>query len=178
MYDAVNAVHHRKFEPFYYSGSNWRAASDEAAAAALISERIGDGLRADVPYTPGSGPGVWEPNPPSAPPMTPWLGQMRPFTMRSAEQFLPDGPNALARQEWVADYNLTRLLGDADSTLRTPGQTEIGLFWTAHTESQYSRAFDMLAQYYKRRRWDRTRRRVVVSRVRVAALMSADHGHI
>lgn len=30
----------------------------EAAAAALIAARMGDGVRANVPYTPGSGPGV------------------------------------------------------------------------------------------------------------------------
>jgi hypothetical protein len=36
----------------------------EAAAAALIAARTGDGLEANVPYTPGSGPGVWQPTPP------------------------------------------------------------------------------------------------------------------
>src|SRR6476469_9373314 len=33
----------------------------EAAAEALIAARLDDGLKADVPYTPGSGPGVWQP---------------------------------------------------------------------------------------------------------------------
>ena len=180
VYDAVNAVHHHPFEPFYYAGYAGREASDEAAAAAaahrvllnyfpgqqknldaqftnslaaiaaspsaitegvavgeaaaaaLISERTGDGLNADVPYTPGSGPGVWQPTPPKfLAAATPWLGQMRPFTMHSADQFLPDGPTALSSEEWVADYNLTHLLGGANSTLRTAGQTEIGLFLDA-----------------------------------------------
>jgi hypothetical protein len=36
----------------------------EAAAAALIAARSGDGLEANVPYSPGSGPGVWQPTPP------------------------------------------------------------------------------------------------------------------
>ncbi len=120
----------------------------EAAAAALLTERTGDGLKADVPYTPGSGPGAWQPHPLTAPPVTPWLGQMRPFTMRSNDQFLPDGPTALASEEWVADYNVTRLFGDANSTLRTAGQTEIGLFWTMHTAKQYSVVFNTLAQHY------------------------------
>jgi hypothetical protein len=34
VYDAVNAVHGHKFQPFYYSGVGPRSASDEAAAAA------------------------------------------------------------------------------------------------------------------------------------------------
>ena len=54
----------------------------EAPAAALLAARMGDGLEANVPYTPGTGPGVWQPTPPKfGPALTPWLGQMRPFTM-------------------------------------------------------------------------------------------------
>ena len=36
----------------------------EAAAMAVISARTGDGLEANVIYTPGSGPGAWIPTPP------------------------------------------------------------------------------------------------------------------
>jgi hypothetical protein len=122
----------------------------EAAAAALITARAGDGLEANVPYTPGSGPGVWQPTPPKfAPALTPWLGQMRPFTMTSASQFLPDGPPALTSDDWVEDYNEVRILGDANSAVRTPAQSEIGLFWTEHTGQQYSRAFGYLAENYQ-----------------------------
>jgi hypothetical protein len=197
VYDAVNAVHRRKFQPFYYSGIARLGASDEAAAvaaahrvlvnyfpgqqanldtqfnnslnaivgssqakaegvntgeaaaAALIAERTGDGLNANVPYTPGSGPGIWQPTPPGfLPAATPWLGQMRPFTMQSAGQFLPDGPTALTSEEWVADYNVTRFYGDVNSVIRTPAQSEIGLFWTAHTGQQYSNTFNSLVQHY------------------------------
>lgn len=122
----------------------------EAAAAALIAARAGDGLEANVPYTPGSGPGVWQPTPPKfAPALTPWLAQMRPFTMKSASQFLPDGPTALTSEDWVDDYNQVRVLGRVDSTVRTPKQSEIGLFWTEHTGRQYARAFGYLAENYK-----------------------------
>jgi hypothetical protein len=123
----------------------------EAAAAALISARTNDGLEAKVSYTPGSSePGVWQPTPPSfLPAATPWLGQMRPFTMTSASQFLPDGPSALTSPQWVHDYNLTATLGEVDSTVRTPAQTEIGLFWTEHGAQQYSRAFGYLAENYQ-----------------------------
>ena len=73
----------------------------EASAQTLIAERIGDGLEADIPYTPGTGPGVWQPTPPAfAAAATPWLGQMRPFTMSSSGQFLPPGPTPLDRTEW------------------------------------------------------------------------------
>jgi hypothetical protein len=198
VYDAVNAVHQRPFQAFYYTGSAPMGASDqaaavaaahrvlvnffpdqqksldaqfntsldailadpkakadgiavgEAAAEALIRARTGDGLEANVPYTPGTGPGVWEPTPPGfLPALTPWLGHMRPFTMPSAAQFLPAGPTSLSSEEWVAEYNETRLFGDANSTLRTPAQSEIGLFWAVHTGQQYGRAFGYLIQTYK-----------------------------
>jgi hypothetical protein len=118
----------------------------EAAAMALIAARLGDGLEANVPYVPGSGPGAWIPTPPAfAPPVTPWLGQMRPFTMKAAADFLPDGPAALSSEDWKRDYNLTRVYGASNSTLRTASETEIGLFWTDHTGAQYARMFNALA---------------------------------
>src|SRR5262245_22179799 len=125
-------------------------ATGEAAAAALIAERSGDGLESNVPYTPGDGPGVWQPTPPGfLAALTPWLGQMRPFTMKTQSQFLPDGPLPLTSERWVAEYNQTRLFGDANSAIRTAAQSEIGLFWAVHTGQQYSRAFGYLAQNYK-----------------------------
>jgi hypothetical protein len=124
-------------------------ATGEASAATLIDERTGDGLEANVPYTPGNGPGIWQPTPPGfLAALTPWLGQMRPFTMKSPDQFLTDGPTPLTSEEWVAEYNETRLFGNTNSTVRTPAQSEIGLFWAVHTGQQYSRAFGYLAQNY------------------------------
>ena len=118
----------------------------ESAAAALINARLGDGLEAAITYTPGSGPGAWIPTPPAyAAPVAPWLGQMRPFTMKSPSDFLPDGPEALNSEDWKRDYNLTRLYGGTASTIRAASETEIGVFYTEHTGQQYARMFNMLA---------------------------------
>ena len=119
----------------------------EASAQALITSRAHDGLLANVPYVPPVGPGFWQPTPPAfANPITPWLGQMTPFTMTSAMQFFPDeGPDALGSETWIEDYNQVKTLGALNSTVRTPQQTEIGLFWTEHTGQQYARAFRNLA---------------------------------
>lgn len=125
-------------------------ATGEAAAEALIAERKDDGLEASVLYTPGTGPGMWQPTPPGfLPALTPWLGQMRPFTIARADQLRPDGPTPLSSERWVADYNNTRLFGDANSTVRTASQGEIGLFYAVHTGQQYSRTFGYLAGNYK-----------------------------
>ena len=119
----------------------------EASAQELIGTRATDGLLANVPYTPPMGPGFWQRTPPVfGPPLTPWLGQMTPFTMTSAAQFFPDeGPDALDTQQWIDDYNQVMTLGAMNSTVRTPEQTEIALFWTEHTGQQYARAFRNLA---------------------------------
>ena len=121
-------------------------AAGEAAAMAVINARMGDGLEANITYTPGSGPGAWIPTPPAfAAPVAPWLGQMRPFTMKSAADFLPDGPTALNSEDWKRDYNLTRLYGGTASTIRSASETEIGVFYTEHTGQQYARMFNTLA---------------------------------
>ncbi len=124
---------------------NAGVAVGEAAATAIINARLGDGLEANISYTPGSGPGAWIPTPPAfAAPAVPWLGQMRPFTMRAAGDFLPDGPAALNSEDWKRDYNLTRLYGGTASTIRSAAETEIGVFYTEHTGQQYARMFNAL----------------------------------
>ena len=66
--------------------------------------------------------------------------------MSGAAQFFPDeGPDALDSRRWIDDYNQVMTLGALNSTVRTPQQTEIGLFWTEHTGQQYARAFRNLA---------------------------------
>ncbi len=121
----------------------------EAAAMEVIRARTGDGLEANITYTPGSGPGAWIPTPPAfAPPVTPWLGQMRPFTMKSAADFLPEPPPALTSETWKRDYNMVHLYGGVTSAIRTDAETEIGIFWTENTAGQYARTFNNLANYY------------------------------
>jgi hypothetical protein len=119
-----------------------------AAANSIIALRTGDGRGASVPYTWPSvpTPGVWIPTPPAfAAPALPWLSKVVPFTMSSPSEFRPDPPYSLTSTEWADDYNQVKALGAVNSTVRTPEQTEIALFWTDHAGSQYSRAFRALA---------------------------------
>ena len=73
-------------------------------------------------------------------------GQMVPFTMQSASQFLPvNGPPDLGSPQWAREYNEVKLLGAANSSVRTAAQTEIALFWTANPVATYFGAFSQLA---------------------------------
>jgi hypothetical protein len=133
------------------SGKADGIAAGTAAANQLLTLRAGDGRGANVPYTYPKvpTPGVWIPTLPAfALPVTPWMGQMVPFTMRSASQFLPEAPPSLASREWANDYNQVKILGAAGSMVRTPKQTEIARFWTENTAAQYARALRNLAGAY------------------------------
>jgi len=90
-------------------------------------------------------PGVWILTPGATAPQTPWVGQMRPFTSDDPAQFLPEPPPDLGSDTWADDYNQVKTLGEKNSTVRTPQQTEIGLFWTEHTTAQYGRLLRALA---------------------------------
>lgn len=115
-----------------------------SAANTFLAMRANDGRFGAYNYTYPSSPvpGVWIKTPPAfAAPQTPFVSQMQPLTMTSASQFLPDeGPTPLDSQQWADDYNLTKTLGAANSTVRTEQQKQIGLFWTEHTARQYARA--------------------------------------
>lgn len=108
----------------------------QQAAAELVAIRSNDGIFGVNTYvflTPG--PGVYQPTPPFPypGPQTPWIANMTPFTMSGPSQFLPDeGPTPLSSQQWADDYNRTKDWGALTNSLRDPGQTTIGLFWTAN----------------------------------------------
>jgi hypothetical protein len=123
----------------------------ESVAAQWLTMRANDGLEAAITYTPGHGPGIWEPvptfpaPPPNTPPapLAPWLAQFQPFALTSPDQFLSEiePPPSLDSQQWANDFNQTKAYGALNSVVRTASQTESGRFWADHPTAQYSRAF-------------------------------------
>lgn len=107
----------------------------QQAAQAVLALRQNDGRGCSTTLQdlgqPAPGPGVWQPNP-TGKVLGLCLPGMRPLALQSASQFRPDGPNALTSQEYADDLNQVEQLGAADSTTRTPAQTEQALFWTDH----------------------------------------------
>jgi hypothetical protein len=109
----------------------------EGVAQLVIAQRSGDGFRAPVTYTPPNPPiaGAWIPTPPasnpSMPPIGPYLGLMKPFSLDSADQFRPGGPPALGSKKWARDLNEVKEIGSstAPASVRTPQQTLAARFW-------------------------------------------------
>src|SRR6266478_7902140 len=113
----------------------------EEVAAAVIALRTNDGRDSNPtlsdlnPLPPG--PGVWQPNP-TGPVLGLRLPGIRPLALTSASQFRPDGPNALASEEYAEDFQPVKLLGQFNTTSRTAAQTTRALFWTDHDLRQWN----------------------------------------
>ena len=116
-----------------------------AAAMNIINLRDGDGRRTPIGVTSpfatlAPDGGVWSLTPPAfAAPKTPWVGDVRPFILHSADQFLPDPPPSLRSTEWADAFSLIKNYGEATSNARTPEQTAIARFWSANVVRQYNR---------------------------------------
>jgi len=102
----------------------------DTVAAGILAWRANDGSNVQVPYVPGTAPGQWRPTPPDySVAWGPEWGQVTPFALPSAKQFLPPPPPALNSLAYAAAVNLTEILGAADSNVRTAHQTQIADFW-------------------------------------------------
>jgi hypothetical protein len=119
------------------------------AAQAVLATRVSDGRGCTTTVQdlgpPPPGPGVWQPNPTGLV-LGLCLPGMRPLALRSGSQFRPDGPYSLRSRAYAEDFNQVKALGRADSTSRTPEQTDEALFWTDHDLRQWNDGMLGLAQ--------------------------------
>jgi len=108
-------------------------AAGNAAADVMIAAREDDGRFGLTPWKSNAEQGHWQPqlNPDGTQVLdpTPWVGGVRPFLIESASQFLTEGPRALTSEAWAKDFNEVKALGSVNSTIRTPEQTHIALWW-------------------------------------------------
>jgi hypothetical protein len=109
------------------------------AAANILADRANDGSDATMSYIPYPYPGYHQVDPdhPDQGFRTPQWGEVRPFVLGSSNQFrAPDvglDPQSrlafLNSPQYTGAYNEVRVLGERDSTVRTPQQTQTGIFW-------------------------------------------------
>jgi hypothetical protein len=89
-----------------------------------------DGAGQSAGYSYKEQAGFWKRTPPNYDkPLLPAWGRMKPFAIKSPEEFRAAPPPALASSDWTAQYNYLKAIGATNSTLRTPQQREIALFW-------------------------------------------------
>jgi hypothetical protein len=113
----------------------------DAAAAALIDLRQDDGRGATVPQPGGTAPGQWRPTPDAfAPMLVPWLGFVRPLSLRSPTQVALPGPDPLTSPAYARDVAEVQAFGAKDGSSRTGSQTQTALFFNANAVLQYEEA--------------------------------------
>lgn len=106
----------------------------EAAAAALIALRTGDGSAPPEFYAPTSAaPGEWQPTP-SCPPAGGILLQwrnLRPFAIERSDQFRSAPPPALTSQRYSRGYDEVMRVGSIDSAFRPQDRADVARFYAA-----------------------------------------------
>jgi membrane-associated phospholipid phosphatase len=111
----------------------------ETAAQRLLALRGNDGSAAPPRlFTPGTNPGDYQLTPPAfaQPVFTQWPF-VKPFALRSADQFRPGPPPALTSPAYTAAFNEVKDLGAIGSTSRTADQIEIARFWAAPIQNYW-----------------------------------------
>jgi hypothetical protein len=102
----------------------------QEVAEKLFAMRKDDGASAEVPYSFGTGPGVYQPTPPmNANPILPQWRNVKPFTIMSAKQFAFSGPPAATGAAFAKDFDEVKRLGSLASAERTNEQTAIAIHW-------------------------------------------------
>ncbi len=115
-------------------------AAGEAAASAMLTARTNDGRNPTTPFpfVFGTTPGVWRVSPPlTAPEPTPWVGNVKPFLVPSAEMLRTKGPNALTSKAYARDLNEVKSVGSFSSTTRTADETNAAIFWQSQPLGLY-----------------------------------------
>jgi hypothetical protein len=115
----------------------------EAAAAAILARRADDGFDNTVAYHCTASPppaGEFEPNGGcGTEPIDAKGAQIAPYTFDSPARFRPDGPDPFTSDRWVEDFDEVKAYGRADSSVRTPEQTDVAYFWSEHSYVHWNR---------------------------------------
>jgi hypothetical protein len=117
------------------------AAVGQEVAAKMIELRSTDGIDAKVAYTPGTAPGTWQPTPPD---LTlargTQFGAVKPFVLKSSDQFTLPGPPPLDSAAFARDVREIQSVGARRSASRTAEQSEVAIFWTVSTHMPFNAA--------------------------------------
>ena len=111
----------------------------QAAAGAILALRVADGSqysepRVGIEFITSNAPGKWRQDPVSLIPIAlgAYWGKVKPFVMKSPEQFRVPSPPGLESQQYTIAFNEAKAIGGdgiVTPTVRTAEQTEIGIFW-------------------------------------------------
>jgi hypothetical protein len=118
----------------------------QAAAAAVLAQRAGDGWDVPGEYEFEDGPGQYRTTPP-------WNGFVaqpgfrfaRPFVLEDPHQFRPSPPPPLRTKAYALALREVAAFGEARSTRRTSDQTGYAIWWMEFAEGSVNRLARKLA---------------------------------
>lgn len=129
-----------------------------AAAAAMLAARADDGSRADEAYQPGKRPGEWQFTPGFEFIAAPHWRSVKPFTLRSPQQFRVAPPPALDSAAYAAAFAEVKATGGrgADSK-RSADQTQYAAYWYEFSDAGWNRVARVVAREKAQDLWQRAR---------------------
>jgi hypothetical protein len=101
----------------------------QAAAAAIVARRTGDGVERCGEYTPGTEPGQYQYTPPFDFVLCPEWATMQPFASDSPSQVRSAPPPALTDPRYTEAYEEIVAYGRRDGSSRTADETAYADFW-------------------------------------------------
>jgi hypothetical protein len=102
----------------------------QRVAAQYLRLRQFDGAGQSAGYNYSEQPGRWRKTPPNYDkPLLPAWGRIKPFAIKSCDEFRAPAPPSLTSSEWAKEFNHVKRIGATNSSVRTPQQREIALFW-------------------------------------------------
>src|SRR3954468_42336 len=108
-------------------------------AEQLYTLSLKDGADAKAAaYTPGTNPWSWQYTEANMEPRGLTWGGIKPFMLKSPDQFAFIGPHEVTSTEYAKDLEEVRLVGGVNSTQRTADQTAAAIFWTVSATSVYN----------------------------------------
>ncbi len=111
-------------------GEDLGVALGKEVANGLLALRADDLDTGAGDYTFSYEPGDYQATPPGyVDPILPALGRARPYALKRGSQFRAEGPPDLTSVKYTIEFREVKRLGGATSTVRTPEQTEIALFY-------------------------------------------------
>jgi hypothetical protein len=122
----IEAAYDKALHAMLDDDARMRGVNLGGRAADDVLAKHTDDLGNPEPYRPVATPGVYVV---TTFPLGVAVSQHKPWFLKNPAQFRPGPPPALKSAVWARDYNETKTFGAANSTVRTPEQTDIARFW-------------------------------------------------
>ena len=138
-----------------YAGDPGLLAGEEAAEALLPEYRPAFAAPID-PFTGGTGPGEWRPEPGVAQGAFTFMAYTRPFVLNRPSQFRPQRQPPMESEKYRREYAEVKAYGSFSNSARTPEQTDMARFWASPPSSLLG-ALRTIADAYVPRIGDKAR---------------------